>query len=207
MRKTEPNRLTVRATILLISAGSTSGTSSRPFGSQKSAAVSPMSIRRCARYSQTAGGLVGCHAGEDTQLDDFGCKRIIFTELRERVIQGQQVVRRGTAKQVAIGEFDPLPVAAMNRGPLSPRLIDQNASHGLGRSGKKMPAPVPLLTVLGAHEPQIGLVHEGRRLQRLAGFFLGEACRGQLPQFFVNEWQKLLRSRRLSLLDGTEDPR
>src|SRR5262249_5952000 len=54
-------------------------------------------------------------------------------------------------------------------------------------------------------QSQISFMHQSRRLQRLAGLFVGQFCRGQLPQLFIDEWQQLLRRRGISLFDRREN--
>ena len=54
---------------------------------------------------------------------------------------------------------------------------------------------VRLLTLgsrLLAHQPQIRLMHQGRRLQRLPRLLLGQLRRRQLPQLVIDQRQKLL---------------
>jgi len=58
-------------------------------------------------------------------------------------------------------------------GPaFSSGVVDQDAAHGLGGGGKKVPPTIPILAVVRLHEAQIRLMNQGRRLERLAGFFL-----------------------------------
>ena len=51
-------------------------------------------------------------------------------------------------------------------------LIDQDTAHGLGGGGKEMAAAVPLPRCVTLHQPQIRLMHQRRRLQRLPWFLL-----------------------------------
>jgi hypothetical protein len=44
-------------------------------------------------------------------------------------------------------------------------------------------------------------MHKGRRLKRLAGFFLSHSGRRQLPQFVINERKQLFRRRRIPGFD------
>ena len=83
----------------------------------------------------------------------------------------------------------------------------ENASHGLGRGGKEMAATVPLLGLLDIDQPEVGLVDQGGRLQRLAGRLLGQLPRRQPPQFVVDQRQELLGRLRVALLDGGQDAR
>ena len=53
-----------------------------------------------------------------------------------------------------------------------------------------MPAAVPAYVRLAAHQPQVGLVDQGGRLQRLAGFLLGHLLGCQPAQLVVDQWQQ-----------------
>ncbi len=59
-----------------------------------------------------------------------------------------------------------------------------------------------MLGLLHVHQPHIRLVHERRRLERLARFLLGHLGRRQFPQLVVDQRQKLLGGRGVALLDG-----
>jgi len=48
-----------------------------------------------------------------------------------------------------------------------PRAFDEDAAHGQCRSGKEMPAPIPLAFLIGAGHSQVGFVNEGGGLQGL----------------------------------------
>jgi hypothetical protein len=60
----------------------------------------------------------------------------------------------------------------------------------------RVPAHVPR-----AHEPQIGLVDEGGRLEGKPGGgvgLLGHPSRGELPKFFVDQREQLIRRARVT---------
>src|SRR5262249_22632470 len=71
---------------------------------------------------------------------------------------------------------------------LSPRGVDQDAAHRLGRGGKEVAAVGELLI---AHQAQVGLVDQGRRVQGLPRLFLGQLGRRQLAQLLVDQRQEL----------------
>ena len=59
---------------------------------------------------------------------------------------------------------------------------------------------------LAAHQPQVGLVDQGRRLERLARLLLRQPLGGQLAQLVVDERQELLGGGRVAVLDRGQDP-
>ena len=86
-------------------------------------------------------------------------------------------------------------------------MFDQNSPHGLGRSGKEMAAAVEAGrgAVAGPEESQIGLVHEGRCLERVLAVLLGHFAAGQSPKLLIDERQQAARCLRIALLDGRKD--
>jgi hypothetical protein len=59
-------------------------------------------------------------------------------------------------------------------GPLAAGTVHKNASHGLGRRGEEMATAVPVMDLFPINQPQLGFVHQGGGLQRLARLFLGQ---------------------------------
>ena len=66
------------------------------------------------------------------------------------------------------------------------RVLDQNPSHGLGRSGEEVAPIVPPLWLIDVDQAEICLVDERCGLQRLSGLLLDHFLSGQLPQFVVD---------------------
>jgi hypothetical protein len=67
---------------------------------------------------------------------------------------------------------------------------------GLGSRRDEMAAAVPVVVPVAVHSPQIGLVHQRRRIQRLAGPFLRDLLRCQPPQLVVDQWRLPTEGRR-----------
>ena len=88
---------------------------------------------------------------------------------------------------------------------LAPGRVDQNPPHRLGRGSEEVSPTVPALGAFCVYQPQVGFVHQRRRLQRLTGLLLGQLLRCQLAQLVINEWQELFRGVRVALLDGGQD--
>ena len=66
-----------------------------------------------------------------------------------------------------------MPHAALAAGGL-----DEDAAHRLGRRGEEMAVALPPPVVRRADQPQVGLVHQGRRVERLAGLLSRELSGG-----------------------------
>ena len=78
----------------------------------------------------------------------------------------------------------------MLESPLAAGGLDQDAPHRLGRGREEVGAAVPAWARLGPHEPEIGLVDQRRRLERLAGLLLPELPGRQLAQLVVDQREK-----------------
>jgi hypothetical protein len=64
---------------------------------------------------------------------------------------------------------------------------------------------VPVLSLLDVHQPDVGLVHQRRRLERLVRFLLGHLLRSQFPQFVIHQRQQLLCGHGVAHFDLAED--
>jgi len=77
-------------------------------------------------------------------------------------------------------------------------------AHRLGRRAEEMLTVVPALVSV-AGEPQPRLMDERRRLQGLAGGFVGHPGRREPPQFVIDQREQLLGGLRVARLSAVED--
>jgi hypothetical protein len=75
-------------------------------------------------------------------------------------------------------------------------------NHRIRGSREEMAAAVPALDLFGVHQPQIGFMHEGGRLEGLAGRFTGELMCRQSAKLVVHQRQEFVRRVRLTLFHG-----
>ncbi len=115
-----------------------------------------------------------------------------------RVQRGQAVERAMQRHHVQVGDGpdvghtaqrDSLGAAAALGRQVAARVIDQHSPHGLGRNGEEMPAARPLDVTL-IDQPQIGLVHEGCRLQGVPLAFAAHVRPGQTVKFVLDRGQQ-----------------
>jgi len=78
--------------------------------------------------------------------------------------------------------------------------VDQDASHRLGGSAKKVSPAMPLLSIRPG-QLQPGFMDESSRLQRLSRCFVRHAGRREFAQFVINEGEQLLGCIRIALFD------
>ena len=72
-------------------------------------------------------------------------------------------------------------------------MIDQNASHGLGRDGEEM-GPVLVRDYLTAKKPDTEFVDQGTGLQRMVRSFPLQEIRRYLPQLDMDAFEQSLAS-------------
>ena len=75
---------------------------------------------------------------------------------------------------------------------LAARLLDQDLAHRPRRGAEEVPPALPA-GILVADQPQVGLVDQGGRLERLPGAQLLRQRRGQAAQLVVDRRQQVRR--------------
>src|SRR6266481_822217 len=94
--------------------------------------------------------------------------------------------------------------AAVARGTLSTRRINEDMPHGLGGSGKEMsPSGESPWLVPGQAQPR--LVNQGRGLESVTRSLPSHFVRGQFAQFLVNQRKQFLRGRLIAARHGFEN--
>ena len=69
----------------------------------------------------------------------------------------------------------------------SPRLVDEDAAHGLGRGGEEVSTVVEARRSFALDEAQVRLVHQGGRVQGLPRLLVGQPLRRQPAQLVVDQ--------------------
>src|SRR5262249_31956700 len=105
------------------------------------------------------------------------------------------------------GQFDTMPASAQFLGLFAACTFDEDSPHRLGSGGKEMSSAIPVLSLFAAYQPQVHLVHQRRRLKRLARGLLPQLFGSQSTQRVVHQRQQLLGCARVTLLDGRQDLR
>ena len=78
--------------------------------------------------------------------------------------------------------------------------VHQDPPHGFRGRAEKVPPSLPGHRP-GSHEPQIGFVDQGRRIECLSRRLVLQATGGQSTEFVVNQRQQLLRRRGIAALE------
>src|ERR1019366_2973315 len=85
----------------------------------------------------------------------------------------------------------------------TPRMINQNAPHELGRNREKMGAILPL-HVLVIHQPHIGFVDQGTRLEAMSRPLTSHVASREAVEFVINDWSQAVESSAISITPGPE---
>ena len=169
--------------------------------------VGPHPVRRTGRDSQRLRRFGSGQPREVPKLDQPSRLGVFGGQPGECRIQREQVVAAIRGRLGDAVEGDTVPVATVLLSSLAPSGFHQDAPHGLGGGGEEVAPVVPASVIRGANQPKVGLVHESRGLEGLAGFLPSETLGGQLPQLVVDQRQELLGCLAIALLDGGQDAR
>jgi hypothetical protein len=92
--------------------------------------------------------------------------------------------------------------AAVAEAALAAGALDQDAAHRLGGRGEEV---ATVGKGLIASQAKIGFMHQGRGLEGLPWFLLGELLRCQSAQLLVDQRQQPLGSLGVAVLNGRQD--
>jgi hypothetical protein len=119
--------------------------------------------------------------------------------------EGQEIIRGPFDGDFHLIQVKTLPAAAAFEPPPAANLLDQDAAHGLGSRGEEVATAIPVLRLLDTHQPEVRLMHQGGRLEGLAGLLLRQALGRQPAQLVVDQRQQLLGGVRFTVFDSGQD--
>src|SRR5262245_32894211 len=160
--------------------------------------VRPDGVRRPRGEAERLGRLADGQAGEVAKLDQLGGRPVGPLQGGQGLVQGEQVVGAARRRDVHVFERDAPPTGPPLAGLLAAGALDEDAAHRLGRRGEEVTAAVPLLPAVGVHQPQVSFVHQGGRLEGVAGRLGRQPGGGQFAQLAVDERQEFGRGLRVA---------
>jgi hypothetical protein len=107
------------------------------------------------------------------------------------LIQQQQLAVRWRGRADPIIEDYPETCAGPLRGLMGARMVDQNPPHELRRHAEEV-CPILPLDALLADEPEIRLVHQASRRQRVVRAFVPEIPNGPPAEFSVHQRHEVI---------------
>src|SRR5262249_28743468 len=143
------------------------------------AGVGPAEVGRPWRDAKKLGRLLDTHAGEEAELDQLRRLGIGLRELREGLVDRNQIVGTLWSRQLVEVEWDANPTLSAPRSSLAAGVLDQDAAHRLGRRREEMPPALPS-GVLFPDQSQVSVVDQGSRLEGLPGGLAGQLLSREL---------------------------
>jgi hypothetical protein len=152
--------------------------------------IGPVAIRRPNRDSQGRCSLLDRQSSEVAQVDEGGDFRLFGRQTFECGVEFDQAcVGLGEVRKAV--ESDPFTPTAVLLGLFAARGFDEDAAHGFRGGGEEVPATVPAYITFWTDEAHVRLVDERGGGERVAGRLGRHPRRGELPQFFVDNRQKI----------------
>ncbi len=160
---------------------------------QPGAGEGPLSVDGAGRQAQCRGGLIDREAGEESQPNDLSRGCVDRLQACEGVIERQNLIRIDAGRKIGqITRIVPTPMGPIAGGARAGP-VDEDSSHGLGGGGVEVGPPGPG-HLARPGEAEVGLVHEGRGAQGLAGTLGGHVQLCDLSQLLIDEREQAIRS-------------
>jgi hypothetical protein len=131
---------------------------------------------------------------------------VLCSELVQGIVDRKQLIVFAGGGNLDLVDVHPALSSTVTLRAFAPGALDQDASHRLGCGAEEVGAILPRSLVV-FDQPQPGFMNEGRRLQGVAGGFVGHPVGRQLTQFLIHQRQQLIRGLFVALLHTIEDVR
>lgn len=128
-----------------------------------------------------------------SQLNDLAAPRISLGQALQCLVQAQNLTALIGSDCRDFLERDLLRAAASLRVSVSPRVIDQNASHDLRRDREEVRAirPVHILLI---NQPDIGFIYQGSSLKCVVFSLAAHVTAGEAMELVVHQRVQLVQS-------------
>jgi hypothetical protein len=136
-----------------------------------------------------------CSVGHTGRGGVFGRKA------KQCLVEREQQMRIAVALAGHIGERNVTAAAASFLPPLGTSVVDEDSPHRFGRGGEKVASVREFLI---AHQPQIGFVDQGRRIERVMGRFDSHPRHSERPQLGIHEREQVRRRVMIAARCGVE---
>jgi hypothetical protein len=148
-------------------------------------------------------GLLDAHAAKKTHLHHFALPGVDRLQRIQRIVERREILEgcaghfRGVVKRNLMSPGIALLIA------LRARSIYQNAPHEAGGHRKEMRAILPL-DLFDFDEPEVRLIDQRGRLERVAGTLVAHMAPCQPAQFGVDQREQAVERRHLTLPPGLQ---
>jgi hypothetical protein len=131
------------------------------FTTDPGSGIDPVSVGSFGRNSQNLSRLISSQARKIPQLDQPGFDWVVFGQLAQGDVEVKQIVLALRGCDNIWKEFLAMECATMDHPLPTAGSLDQDPSHGGGRSGKEVSAVFPrLLAISITDQPQPGLMYQ-----------------------------------------------
>src|SRR4051794_36255940 len=103
------------------------------FAEEPDLGVTPMALDGCTGDTEYIRRLFLGEAGKVAELHELGLDRVLALGLRRGLVGGQEVLGRGRGRNLALIEIPAFELPAVPLGPLAAGVLDEDATHRLGR--------------------------------------------------------------------------
>ena len=163
----------------------------------------PIAHHGDGRYFEHFGRLLHAESAKEAHFDDLHFARIEPRQRVHRVIQRYQVRGPVAAHHGCLFQGDVLHAASAFQ-VVAPRMFHQNAPHQLGRNREEMGAILPLHALI-IHQAHVGFIHQGRRLQAVAGALASHVAARQAVELVINDGGQPFERVPVAVAPGAEE--
>lgn len=139
--------------------------------------------------AEDCGSFRNAEPNEVPQFDKFRLERIDLSETIESLVYLKEPVRVDVDGDGIIRQLHEFFVASSTQGLFSTGGLDEDASHGFGRSGEEVGAIGPLRLCIPA-QPQPRFMDEGGRLEGVVRLFGAHALASQGAQLRIDLFEE-----------------
>ncbi len=133
--------------------------------------------------------------------------RVLFGQASEGLVQVEDLLRHRVERELVSRQRNPCPPAAALDRSLGAGTVDEDAAHRLGCGREEVAVVLPLAPgPIVTQQPQVRLVNQCRRLERLARRLPGHPMLGQRAKLVVDDGQELLGGPFITAFHRLQDP-
>ena len=154
------------------------------------------------RYLEDVSRFFHAESAKKTHFDNLNFTRIDLCQGGHRIVECYQIRILAATYHGRLVQGNMQHIAPTFQ-VTAPRMIDQNASHQLGRNREKMGAILPL-HVLVIHQAHVGFVDQGTRLQAMSRPLTSHVASRQAVEFVINDGSQAVESSAISITPGPE---
>lgn len=144
----------------------------------------PVPVHRLGRHAEDRCALLGRQASEEPHLDHLCFARVKPGQCLDSPIQEHNIQIEFIADSEVLSEID------AREPPVRPGIVNEDAPHDLGADCQEMRSVSPF-QVPNASQSQVGFIHQGGGLNRVAGTFALQMAPRDPVQLRIGQFDNL----------------